>query len=80
MNPVTYIAIYIMIWCVSLFVVLPFGSRTSHHEAGIKTTDGGDPGAPLVTDLKRKLLINTGVAGVVWIIYVIIVALHLITI
>jgi predicted secreted protein len=80
MTPLTYAAIYIMIWCVSLFVVLPFGSRTSHHEAGLKTTDGGDPGAPLVTDLKRKLLVNTGVAAAIWLIFVIIVTLHLITI
>jgi predicted secreted protein len=68
MNPVTLLAIYVMIWFVTLFMVLPFGSRTSHHEAGVKTTDGGDPGAPLVTGLKKKMLINTGVAAVVWVV------------
>ena len=78
MNPFTLLAIYLMIWCVSLFVVLPFGSRTSHHEAGIKTTDGGDPGAPVVTDLKKKMLINTGVALILWLIFVIITTFHLI--
>jgi predicted secreted protein len=80
MTPVTLMAIFIMIWWVALFVVLPFGSRTSHHEAGVKMTDGGDPGAPVILGLKKKLLINTGVSAVVWVIFVIVMQFHLINI
>jgi predicted secreted protein len=65
MNILTLIAIYAMIWWVTLFMILPIGN-ISHHEAGVKSTDGGDPGAPLITNLKQKLLVNTGLAFVIW--------------
>ncbi|BEV12339.1 DUF1467 family protein [Asticcacaulis sp. DW145] len=77
MGPLTSIAILLMIWWVTLFAVLPFGN-ISHHEAGIKTRDGGDPGAPVFHNLKKKLLINTAVAVVVWLIVLVIVNYHLI--
>ncbi|ESQ78157.1 DUF1467 family protein [Asticcacaulis sp. YBE204] len=77
MGPLTMFAIFIMIWWVTLFVTLPFGN-VSHHEAGVETKDGGDPGAPLVTNLKKKMLINTGIAFVVWAISMIVIHFGLI--
>jgi predicted secreted protein len=62
MGPLTWLAIYLMIWWVSFFAVLPLWN-ISHHEAGVKTTDGGDPGAPLTHNLKKKVWINTLVAA-----------------
>ena len=64
------IAIYFIIWWLSLFVVLPFGVR-SQHETGV-VTDGSDPGAPAVPLIARKLLITTVVAAVFFIITVLI--------
>jgi len=69
MGPATLIAIYLTIWWTVLFAILPLGV-TSHAEAGIKITDGGDPGAPVDPKLKRKFLTTTLVAtlifAVVW--------------
>jgi predicted secreted protein len=65
MGPLTLFAIYFMIWWVTLFAVLPFGN-VSHHEADIETVKGGDPGAPLMTNLKKKLIINTVLAAIVF--------------
>jgi predicted secreted protein len=62
---------------VTLFAILPFGN-VSHHEAGIETKDGGDPGAPVFHNLRKKLLVNTVVAVVVWAIVMVIVQFGLI--
>ena len=52
-----------------LFAILPIGV-TTYAEAGIKVTDGGDPGAPVNPNLKRKFITTTWVSavllGVVW--------------
>ena len=66
LGPVTLVAIYLVVWWVVLFAVLPLGAQ-SHHEAGIDLKDGGDPGAPVVHNLKRKLLTTTWVAVIVWV-------------
>ena len=44
MSPITWFAIYMIIWWTVLFAVLPLGSR-SFFEAGIKPPPGVDPGA-----------------------------------
>jgi len=60
----TALAIYFVIWWIALFAVLPWGVR-SQHEAG-EMTPGTDPGAPVVPDIKRKLVWTTVVATVVF--------------
>lgn len=77
MGPLTMFAVFVMIWWVTLFVVLPLGN-VSHHEAGVKTTDGGDPGAPLITNLKKKMILNTAIAFGVWAISMIVIQFGLI--
>ena len=67
MSPLTWLAIYLMIWWVSFFAVLPLWN-ISHHEAGVKTTDGGDPGAPLTHNLAKKVWINSLVAAGIWLV------------
>jgi predicted secreted protein len=66
------LAIYFVVWWTTLFAVLPFGIR-SQSEAG-HIVAGTDPGAPVLTRIKRIVLINTGVALIVfaifWLIYV----------
>lgn len=78
MSFLTLLAIFAMIWWVTLFMVLPLWN-VSHHEADVKLNDGGDPGAPLKTNLKKKLLINTYLAFGIWVIFIIITKLHLIS-
>jgi predicted secreted protein len=65
LNPVTMIAIYLTIWWIVLFAILPLGSR-SHAEEGLELKDGGDPGAPVRPNLKRKAITTSWVAAIVF--------------
>jgi predicted secreted protein len=59
------IAIYLTIWWTTLFAVLPLGVR-SYAEEGKPVPGGGDPGAPVNPNLKRKFITTTWVAAIVW--------------
>jgi predicted secreted protein len=59
----TALAIYFVIWWIVLFAVLPWGVR-GQHESG-EMAPGTDPGAPVLPDIKRKLVWTTIVATVV---------------
>jgi predicted secreted protein len=59
-------ATYFIIWWVLLFAILPFGIRSQHETQEI--VPGSEPGAPVLPRLGRKLLINTAVSGVLWLI------------
>ncbi len=59
------IAIYFIIWWVSLFVVLPFGVKNSA-ETGETVEEGNDAGAPVSHGLAWKALVTTVVATVVY--------------
>jgi predicted secreted protein len=65
MGPGTAFAIYLTLWWVVLFAILPLGV-TSHAEAGIDKGDGGDPGAPVDPKLKRKFITTTWVSAVIF--------------
>ena len=71
MSVTTAIAIFFLIWWVTLFAVLPWGIR-SQQESG-EVVPGTDPGAPLVPRLGRKLvwttLVTCVVFGVLYVIY-----------
>ena len=58
----TAIAIYFLIWWLTLFAVLPWGVRAQGEEA----TPGTDPGAPRVHNVGRKLIWTTIVATVIF--------------
>ena len=60
----TYLAIYFLIWWLTLFAVLPWGER-NQEEAG-EVVPGSDPGAPAMLRLWGKLLWTTIVATVVF--------------
>ncbi len=51
----TAIAVYFLIWWVVLFAVLPWGVRAQ----GEGAAPGTDPGAPVVANLKSKLVWTT---------------------
>lgn len=57
--------IYLIVWWTVLFAVLPLGSKT-YAEAGIEVKDGGDPGAPVNPNLKRKFITTTWVSAIVY--------------
>jgi predicted secreted protein len=60
----TAIAIYFLIWWITLFAVLPFGVHRQDEDGAI--APGTDPGAPAMTRLGLKLLWTTGVATVIF--------------
>jgi predicted secreted protein len=59
------IAIYFIIWWVTLFVVLPFGVKNAA-EAGEAVEEGNDEGAPVVHGMKWKAGLTTVIAAVVF--------------
>ena len=65
----TAIAIYFLIWWIVLFGVLPWGVR-AQGEGG---APGTDPGAPVISNLKSKLVWTTAVTTVIfavcWVVY-----------
>ena len=76
-NFFTFVAIYLVIWWTVLFAILPLGV-TTYAEAGIKVTDGGDPGAPVDPKLKQKARTTTWVSAIVYVIGLAIWHFHLI--
>lgn len=66
MSPLLGIAIYVITWWLSFFVMLPMGAQ-SHHEAGEVTIPGTERGAPKVHNIRKKALYAAGIAAVVWV-------------
>jgi predicted secreted protein len=58
------VALFLTIWFVVLFAVLPFGIR-SQHEAG-DYVQGTDPGAPVAPRLLSKILWTTLITAIVF--------------
>jgi predicted secreted protein len=65
----TAIAIYFLIWWVVLFAVLPWGVR-AQGEGG---APGTDPGAPVIANLRLKLVwttvVSTAIFTACWFVY-----------
>ena len=62
-GPITMFAIYIVVWWVVLFAVLPLGTSSETHEP---PTDGSQWGAPKTPNLKRKFITTTWVSFLLW--------------
>jgi predicted secreted protein len=77
MSLPTSIAIYFIIWWTVLFAVLPWGIRSQHEGGAI--APGTDPGAPVIPQLKRRLVWTTIVAGVVFALWYVIYTYRLVT-
>ena len=63
LQPVTIAAIYLIVWFVCLFVVLPFGVR-NQVDAG-EVVRGSEPGAPVAPRLWRRILLTSVLAAAV---------------
>lgn len=59
------LAIYVLFWSFSVFLVLPFGVR-NHHEAGEPLVPGQSDGAPVNFAPKRIVLWTTVVSAVLF--------------
>ncbi|NKX43674.1 DUF1467 family protein [Roseicyclus persicicus] len=64
MGVVTGLVLYAIIWFMTLFVVLQVGV-TSQSDAGERVT-GTHGSAPVNPQLKRRFLVTSGVAAVIW--------------
>ncbi len=51
------VIIYVNLWMVILFMVLPFGIKNQVDSANYQK--GTDPGAPVESKMKKKILITT---------------------
>jgi predicted secreted protein len=58
------IAIYLTIWWIVLFAILPFGVRSSQDEGDTPT--GADPGAPVAPKLWIKAVATTFVSAILF--------------
>lgn len=74
MDALTAFFIYLLIWWVTLFAVLPLGVER-HTDEG----KGHDAGAPKTPDLKKKIIINTIVSAIILALIYILVELKVIT-
>ena len=63
MGVVSGIVVYMMIWWVVIFAVLPLGIKREVH-----CTQGHDTGAPMKTYLFHKFIFTTILSGIIWVI------------
>ena len=59
------LAIFVTIWWIMLFAVLPFGVQSQHETAEI--VPGSDPGAPVAPRLLAKALWTTAISILVFV-------------
>ena len=60
----TAFAIYFVVWWLVLFLTLPFGVRSQHEDGA--GAPGTDPGAPIATQMGRKLIWTTIISAVIF--------------
>jgi predicted secreted protein len=75
MSPILCIALYFVIWWMSLFAVLPLGVK-SQFEAG-EVVPGSEGAAPQRPMLLKKAAITTVIATIVFAIVYLVVTRHL---
>ena len=74
MGWVTGVAVFVCIWWVVIFAVLPWGVRTPP-----PNDQGFDPGAPENPQILRKAVITTAIAAILWVIFYLIASSNLIS-
>ena len=65
MPVATAVAIYITIWWITLFAVLPLGVRSAH-ESDETPVAGADPGAPVAPRLLMKAGLTTLISAMLF--------------
>ncbi len=65
MGLVSGIVVYVILWWLSFFTMLPIGVKTPE-EQGMDVEPGHAPSAPLRANMWRKVLAATLIAAVLW--------------
>jgi predicted secreted protein len=65
MNPVMSVAVYVILWWLAFFMMLPMGAQ-SLHEADEAAARGVERGAPRAHRLGLKALLAAVIAAVLW--------------
>lgn len=65
MNWFSAFVVWLIIWWLVLFIILPIGIRGQAEEGDI--VKGSEPGAPHRLDIKRKFIQTTIIASVLWV-------------
>lgn len=65
MSPFSAFVVFLLIWWITLFIILPFGVRGQIEDG--KVVRGSEPGAPAQTNIKKKFLITTIIAFILWV-------------
>ena len=66
MNPFSAFVVFLIIWWVVLFGVLPIGVRGQAEEGDV--VDGSEPGAPTKANMWWKVKVTTIIATILWVI------------
>ena len=64
MSAFSLFVVYLLIWWVTLFAVLPFGVVGKNEKGEI--VNGSEPGAPADSNIKKKAVITTVIATLIW--------------
>ena len=75
MGFVSGLVVYLMIWWTALFAVLPWGNRPPEEDEAI---EGQVMSAPVVPNIKKKFIITSIVAAILWCIVAYLVHIELI--
>jgi len=65
MNWFSGLVVWLILWWLTLFIVLPIGIRGQAEEDDI--VEGTEPGAPHKLDIKRKFIQTTIIASILWV-------------
>ena len=66
MNWFSALVVWLIIWWLVLFIILPIGIRGQAEENDI--VEGSEPGAPHTLDIKRKFIQTTIIASILWVV------------
>lgn len=64
MSLFSMLVVFILIWWVTLFAILPIGVQ-GQAESG-EVVKGSEPGAPVKSEMKKKFMTTTIVTFIIW--------------
>jgi len=65
MNLFSAFVVWLIIWWLTLFIILPIGVRGQAEENDI--VEGTEPGAPHRLDIKKKFIQTTIIGTILWV-------------
>jgi predicted secreted protein len=64
MNLFSAFVVWLIIWWLTLFIILPIGIRGQAEEGDV--VEGTEPGAPHKLDIKKKFIQTTIIGTILW--------------